>query len=75
MLPLQLRPTFCWNCKSNVSHIDKIEGFEYIYKTYELLHLLSIGFGIKAHLSLYASLSVYSAINTYKISHGIRADC
>jgi len=40
--------------KWGLSHIDKIQGIEHIYKTCELLYLLPIGFDMKTHLSLYA---------------------
>ena len=47
-----------------MSHIDKIQGFECVYKVCELLTLLSISFGMEPHLSLYAWL-VCSMPNWY----------
>ena len=44
----------CWNMKVGLSHIDKTQGLECVYKACELLLLLSIGFGMEPHLSLYA---------------------
>ena len=40
--------------KWGLSHIDKIDGFEHVYKACELLLLLPIDFGMEPHLSLYA---------------------
>ena len=49
-----------------VPHIDKIQGFECVYKACELLLLLSIGFRMEPHLSLYAWLDYLNAQLIYK---------
>jgi len=46
----------CWNMKVGLSHIDKTQGLECVYKACELLLLLPIGFRMEPHLSLYTEL-------------------
>ena len=51
--------------KVGLSHIDKIQGLECVYKACELLLLSPIGFGMEPHLILYTWL-LCLMLNWYK---------
>ena len=43
--------------KVDVDPIDKIKGFEYVYKLISYFHQLPIGFTLEPHLSLYTCVN------------------